>query len=92
MIYYACVRTTITIDDDLMSKLKKKAFETKTSLKMVINSTLRQGLGQKRIKKQRYTCPEYLLGNPLNYNLDRALDLAESLETEEIARKLNLRK
>jgi len=39
-----------------------------------------------------YKCKTYSLGFPPRADLDRALDLAEHLESEEIARKLLLRK
>ena len=88
------MRTTITIDDDLMSELKKRAYETGTPLKEVINNVLRYGLkvSKKLSKGEKYTCPEYSLGNPSHYDLDHALELAGSLETEEIVRKIQLRK
>ena len=92
--YNANMRTTITIDDDLMQELRKRAHQGNLRLKEVINDTIRYGLkaaagaGQ----SERYVCPVFSLGNPSSYNLDRALDLAEHLESEEITRKLLLRK
>jgi len=86
------MRTTISINDDLMTYLKKKAFETGKTLKEVINATLRAGIkeGGKTVKK--YSCPEFSMGASARYDLDRALDLAEALENEEILRKIRLKK
>jgi len=88
------MRTTLTIDDDLMSELKARAHQTGKPLKEVINAALRNGMkkSQKSTKRKKYSCPEYSLGVPAHYDLDRALDLAESLENEEILRKMQLRK
>lgn len=88
------MRTTITIDDDLLQEMKKKAYETGSSFKEVVNRALRAGL--KDIDKPKtaepYKCKTYSLGYPPRADLDHALDLAEDLESEEIVRKLLLRK
>jgi hypothetical protein len=88
------MRTTITLDDDLMQELCKQAHKGNLRLKEVINSTIRYGLkaGFESGQSERYVCPVFSLGNPFSYNLDRALDLGEHLESEEITRKRLLRK
>lgn len=88
------MRTTITIDDDLMQELRKRAHQSNIRLKEVINDTIRYGLKAATEARQgkRYECSVFSLGNASSYNLDHALDLAEHLESEEIARKLLLRK
>jgi hypothetical protein len=88
------MRTTLNIEDDLMREMKQRAHETGSSLKEVVNSALRSGLkAMKRpVKAKPYQCKTYALGYPPLADLDRALDLAERLESEEIARKLSLRK
>lgn len=88
------MRTTLTIDDDLMPKIKKMAFETGKPVKEIVNNLLRRGLqsSDKKSNKKKYTCPEYPMGNPANYDIDHALKVAESLETDEIVRKIHLRK
>jgi len=88
------MRTTLTIDDDLMRELKQKANETGSPIKEVVNKALRTGL--KEIDKPKpskpYKCKTFSLGYPPRADLDHALDLAEKLEAEEISRKLSLRK
>ena len=93
-IYYASMRTTIDINDELMRELKEKAHKSGLSLKKTINNALREGLKKSKEKKNatKYRCPVFSLGHPASYDLDRALDMAENLESEEIARKLKLRK
>lgn len=88
------MRTTLTIDDDLLRELRQKANDTGSTLKEIVNKALRTGL--KDFNKPRpskpYKCKTYSLGYPPRADLDHALDLAEHLESEEIARKLSLRK
>lgn len=92
--YDASMRTTIDVNDDLMRHMKERARSSGRSLKDVINDTLRLGLKaqQRGDGGRRYRCPEFSLGAPTTYNLDKALELAGDLESEEIARKLRLRK
>lgn len=88
------MRTTLTIDDDLVQEMKQRAHEMGSPFKDVVNQALRAGLkDMDRPKKARpYRCRAYALGYPPMADLDRALDLAERIENEEIARKLALRK
>ncbi|RJQ60200.1 MAG: DUF2191 domain-containing protein [Desulfobacteraceae bacterium] len=88
------MRTTLTIDDDLVRVLREKAHQTGSPFKAVVNKVIRAGLEQ--IDKPRqirpYKCKSYSLGYPPRADLDHALNLADRLESEEIARKLSLRK
>lgn len=88
------MRTTLTIDDDLILELRQKANETGSSFKEIVNKVLRSGLKdlEKPKPSKPYKCKTYSLGYPPKADLDRALDLAEHLESEEIYRKLSLRK
>jgi Arc/MetJ family transcription regulator len=43
------VRTTLTIDDDLVAKLKKLAQRGRLSFKEAVNATLRRGLGTQEL-------------------------------------------
>lgn len=87
------MRTTIDINDDLMHTIKQKSLQTGLSLKVIINQAL--NLGIKKIFSNsgpKYKLPVYSLGNPVNYNLDKSLELAASLENDEIIRKMQLKK
>jgi len=60
-----------------------------------VNETLYAGLDAKKSARPacRYRVKPASLGNPLpGINLDKALQLSDSLEDVEIARKLELRK
>ncbi len=88
------MRTTLTIDDDLLRELKHKALNVGLPLKEIVNKALRAGLQDidKPKPYKPYKCKTFSLGYPPRADLDHALDLAEHLESEEIARKLSLRK
>ena len=89
------MRTTHTIDDSTARQLKQLAHETGKSYKQVVNETLRRGLAAGKVKEPAasYTLkPSSLGGVAGDYNLDKALALAERLEDEELTGKLLRRK
>jgi hypothetical protein len=89
------MRTTLTLDDDLAETLRESAFRSGKPFKQVVNETLRAGLaaGEAPPRPQRYRLePASLGGVRPGVDLDRALRLADALEDEGIARKLELRK
>jgi metal-responsive CopG/Arc/MetJ family transcriptional regulator len=88
------MRTTLTIDDDLARELREKAHKTGSPFKEVVNKAIRAGLEDMDKPRQikPYKCKTYSLGYPPSADLDHALNLANRLESEEIARKLSLRK
>lgn len=89
------MRTTLTIDDRLARELKEIAHRSGKSFKQVVNETLTAGFAAGKGPKpaRRYRLKPAALGNPLpGIDLNKALRLSDSLEDEEIARKLDLRK
>jgi hypothetical protein len=89
------MRTTLTLDDDIAARLKEEAHHRGEPLKAVVNETLRAGLTvlDAPPKAKRYRLKPASLGEVLpGLNLDKALRLADSLEDEGIAAKLELRK
>lgn len=90
------MRTTLTIDDDLMKELKEAAHREGVPLKRLVNRALRHGLRSlgDTTGRKPYRCPTHSMGAPVSaaIDLDRALALASALDDEEIARKLELRK
>jgi plasmid stability protein len=92
--YYAIVRTTIRIDDTLLSRLKERALREHTSLTRVLDRVLRAGLQLEQRpapRKRPYREQTHAMGSPAS-GLDKALTLAARLEDEETVRKLALRK
>ncbi len=88
------MRTTLTIDDQLMMELKERAHRQGVSLKQVVNQTLRRGLDADihSSKRKPFRARTFAMGQPLMPDLDKCLAIASGLEDEEIARKLSLRK
>lgn len=87
------MRTTLTIDDALMRDLRRVAQSRGLSLKEVVNRALRAGLAslERPPPSRRYRGRAFAMGRP-RVDLDKALQLAGSLEDEEIVRKTELRK
>lgn len=88
------MRTTLTLENDVVKALKDEARHTGRPLKQVVNETLRAGLAARRTKPaRRYRLTPVSLGGVVpGIDLDKALRLAEALEDDAIARKLELRK
>jgi hypothetical protein len=87
------MRTTLTIDDGLASELKELAHREGLPFKIVVNRALRAGLQHlaKAPRRRPYRTPTFAMGRP-RLPLDKALAIATSLEDEEVARELGLRK
>jgi hypothetical protein len=89
------MRTTLTIDDQLATALKDAAHQSNKSFKEVVNETLRAGLaakktpGKARLYRLKPVSMGYVAGD---FNLDKALQLADALEDEELVRKLRMKK
>ncbi|MBK9062909.1 MAG: DUF2191 domain-containing protein [Acidobacteria bacterium] len=89
------MRTTLNLDEDLATVLKKAARREGQSFTSVVNETLRAGLtkGGRQPRPRRYRLsPASLGGASAGVDLDRALRLADLLEERAIAEKLALRK
>jgi hypothetical protein len=89
------MRTTLTIDDRLAKALKALAHRSGKPFKRVVNETLQAGLaaGAAPPRARRYRVKTVSLGGARpGIDLSKALRLADALEDDEIARKLELRK
>ncbi len=88
------MRTTLTLDDQVAKELKEVAHRAGKPFKDVVNETLRNGLCAKHARPPKaYRLATVSLGGVrAGVNLDKALSLADAIEDEEIARKLELRK
>ncbi|WP_278261100.1 antitoxin [Nocardia sp. AG03] len=84
------MRTTVTLDPDVAALLAKRMRETGASFKKALNDALRASLSPQRSRAE-FRLPARDLGTP-TVDLVKALQLAASLEDEEIVRKLELRK
>lgn len=88
------MRTTLTLERDVALALREEARRSGRPLKRVVNETLRAGLAvRKRPSGRRYRLSPVALGGVVpGVDIDKALRLADALEDEAIARKLDLRK
>lgn len=89
------MRTTLTIDDKIAKALKDAAHRSGKSYKQVVNETLRAGLSSNRVmdNAKPYRLKPVSMGDVAGaYNLTKVLELADYLEEEEIARKLEMKK
>jgi len=89
------MRTTLTIDEHLARDLKEIAHRSGKPFKQVVNETLHAGLNARRApgRARRYRLKPASLGQALpGIDLDKASQLADSIEDAEIVRKLELRK
>jgi hypothetical protein len=88
------MRTTLTIDDRIAKALKDLAHMSSKSFKQVVNETLREGLSARGEHKSKgyKVKPAALGGVSPGVNLDKALALADAIEDQELASKMQLRK
>lgn len=87
------MRTTVTIDPELQTRVRDIARERGISFREALNDILRRGLGQpSQAGGQPYEVPVRDLGLRAGIDLDKAFALAAELEDDEIVRKLELRK
>ena len=80
---HICMRTTITIDEDVAAILIRIRQTRKVSLKAIVNEALRQGLQQltsPRPRRRPYRTPSYSLGRCLIGSVD---DVSEALAVGE---------
>ncbi|ORV69315.1 CopG family transcriptional regulator [Mycobacterium gastri] len=85
------MRTTVTLDPDVIAALQRVARERGMSFKAVLNDAVRRGLSGEPTRRNYHT-PSRDLGLRAGVDIDRALALAAGDEDAEILRKLALRK
>jgi Ribbon-helix-helix protein, copG family len=85
------MRTTVTLDPDVVAALQRAARERGTSFKAVLNDAVRRGLSGGPAQR-RYRTPSRDMGLRTGFDTDKALTLVAADEDAEILRKLALRK
>lgn len=86
------MRTTVTLDPDVVEQLRSVARRRNLSFKTALNDAVRAGLASERGGSRPYKVPARTMRLRPGIDLTRALQIADSLEDEEIVRKLELRK
>ena len=87
------MRSTVRIDDDLMTELRARARAERLSMMRLLNRVLRAGLAvssQPGRERERYEEVTVRMGRP-RIEIDKALSLAAELDDEEVLRKTSLR-
>lgn len=86
-----CMRTTLTLDDDLAGLLKRRARELGIPFKEAVNRTIRTGLGEAAADRPR-AAPKLIshsFGFRPGIDLDKLGQLSDELEVEEFVDKLH---
>ena len=84
------MRTTVTLDPDVATHLQELAHRTRKPFKVVLNETIRQGLGNRGKGRAARPFRVHAQNGQLRPGLDdrRFNQLVDELEIEEAARKL----
>jgi hypothetical protein len=86
------MRTTVTLDPDVVEQLRSFARRRHLSFKAALNSAVRAGLAAERGGSRPYQAPARRMGLRQGIDLRLAMRMADNLEDEEILHKLELRK
>ena len=83
------MRTTIDLDDVLLSRLRDEAHREGVSFRALLHRVILRGLEPTAPVPVRYVAPSYSMGQVREgINLVKATQLAGDLEDEEIIRKM----
>jgi hypothetical protein len=89
------MRATLKLDDEIAFALSERAARDRTTFEDVVNAVLRMGLTMTRTQLQPKAYrlePSSMGGVHPGINLDKALSLADDLEDQATARRLQLSK
>ncbi len=88
------MRTTVDLDPDLLEQLRVLAVKRRVSFKQLLNEALRSALAKRGSGASTpYVMPSFRMGTVREeFDLDKALSLADALETAEVAAELERRK
>jgi hypothetical protein len=79
------MRTTITIDDDVLERARAVAAKLRTPFKTVVNEALRTGLDhvEQPANRRRYKTKSHAMGLRSGRNLDNIQELLAQIEGED---------
>ena len=86
------MRTTVTLDDDVVAALRRVERERGVSFKEALNSAVRAGLAGRDPAATPFTVQTFTAEIQPGVDLTRANRLLADLEDAELARKLDLQK
>ena len=81
MLFDVSQRTTLTLDDDVVARLKSEARQTGKSFKEVVNGALRAGLDREN-RPQTFVVEPHDLGLRSGMEVDDISGLVERIEGE----------
>ena len=80
------MRTTVTLDPDVESQLRKEVRQRGEPFKQVLNNAIRAGLRSMKQRTEAFKPLTFNMGKPL-VDLTKAVSLAAELEDEELIRR-----
>ena len=84
------MRTTLTLEPDVVRRLRKKMADKKLTLKQAVNETLRAGLETTvNEKRHKFVVEPHACGFKAGVDLDKLNQLVDEMEAEAVARKLS---
>lgn len=90
--YAVTMRTTVTLDDDVVAGIRTLMRERGISFKQALNAAVRAGLGGTTAPARAFKQETFHAEIQPGVNLVKALRLAADMEDEEILRKIELGK
>jgi hypothetical protein len=87
------VRTTVTLDPDVESILRKVMRKRGLSFKVALNDAVRSGTRASRpASREAFVQKTYNMGFNPAYNWDKALAISDAIEDEELMRRMKAKK
>lgn len=84
------MRTTLTLDPDVVERLKEEMASGHSTWKETVNRVLRAGLNdRKKVAAKRFRVEPHHCGFKAGIDLDRLNQLVDDLDAESAARKLS---
>jgi hypothetical protein len=84
------MRTTITLDSDVEQLLKDVVRKRDITFKEAVNDAIRAGLKGPVGKRPRFRQQTFAMGTGQGNQWDKALQMADAIEDEELLRKMAL--
>ena len=86
------MRTTLSIDDDVIERARAVAAKLSTPFKTIINEALRAGLDQveQPAKQRRYETKPHKMGLRQGLNIDNIQELLAQIEGEDSRRRQHI--
>jgi len=81
------MRTTLTLDPDVVALLEKEAHRTRKPFKQVVNQAVRRGLAGRRVPTAPYVLPTHRTGLMPGVDPGALNRLADELEDDALSKR-----